>query len=166
IGVGRPLRAAIDEDRVPSMILWGPPGSGKTTLARLVARLTRAQFISYSAVLSGIRDIKEVMRTAERYHTSAGRRTISFVDGLHRFNRAQQDAFLPYVEQGTIVLIGATTENPSFEVNAALLSRCSVYVLRALDDHAIVGLLRRAMAAPRGLPPLPAVAGKDGLQPV
>ena len=163
IGVGRPLRAAIDEDRVPSMILWGPPGSGKTTLARLVARLTRAQFISYSAVLSGIREIKDVMRTAERYHTSAGRRTILFVDEIHRFNRAQQDAFLPYVEQGTIVLIGATTENPSFEVNAALLSRCTVYILHPLQDAEIVTLLRRAIAEPRGLARLKPVADDDDL---
>src|SRR3989442_3199716 len=130
IGPGRPLRESIERDQVRSMILWGPPGSGKTTLARLVARLTRAQFIQFSAVLSGIKEIKEVMRAAEQYRRASGRRTILFVDEIHRFNRAQQDAFLPYVESGALALIGATTENPSFEVNAALLSRCTVYTLR------------------------------------
>src|SRR5262245_3905213 len=130
IGPGSALREAIERDRIHSMILWGPPGSGKTTLARLIARLTRAQFIQFSAVLSGIKEIKEVMSTASRYRRATGRRTILFVDEIHRFNRAQQDAFLPYVESGVIALIGATTENPSFEVNAALLSRCTVYTLR------------------------------------
>jgi len=151
IGPGRPLREAIERDRVHSMILWGPPGSGKTTLARLLARLTRAQFISFSAVLSGIKEIKDVMRAAEAYRKAAARRTILFVDEIHRFNRAQQDAFLPYVEKGTIVLVGATTENPSFEVNAALLSRCAVYVLRPLADAEIVTILKRALAEPRGV---------------
>jgi putative ATPase len=152
IGAGRPLRRAIETDQVRSMILWGPPGSGKTTLARLVARLTRAQFIAFSAVLSGIREIRDVMRAAEAYRRSTGRRTILFIDEIHRFNRAQQDAFLPYVEQGTIILIGATTENPSFEVNAALLSRCTVYLLGPLDDADIVAVLKRALADPRGIP--------------
>ncbi len=152
IGAGRPVRQAIESDRVRSMILWGPPGSGKTTLARLVARLTRAQFIAFSAVLSGIREIKEVMRAAEAYRRATNRRTILFIDEIHRFNRAQQDAFLPYVERGTIVLIGATTENPSFEVNAALLSRCTVYLLRPLDDADILAVLKRALADPRGIP--------------
>jgi len=133
IGAGRPLRESIERDAVRSMILWGPPGSGKTTLARLIARLTRAQFIQFSAVLSGIKEIKEVMRAAEQYRRATSRRTILFVDEIHRFNRAQQDAFLPYVESGSITLIGATTENPSFEVNAALLSRCTVYTLSALS---------------------------------
>src|SRR5256885_198729 len=114
IGPGRPLRESIERDRVRSMILWGPPGSGKTTLARLVARLTRAQFIQFSAVLSGIKEIRDVMRAAEQYRRATGRRTILFVDEIHRFNRAQQDAFLPYVESGAITLIGATTENPSY----------------------------------------------------
>ncbi|PYS96205.1 MAG: AAA family ATPase [Acidobacteria bacterium] len=151
IGPGRPLREAIEGDRAHSMILWGPPGSGKTTLARLFARLTLGQFIAFSAVLSGIKEIKDVMRAAEAYRKAAGRRTILFVDEIHRFNRAQQDAFLPYVEKGTIVLVGATTENPSFEVNAALLSRCAVYVLRPLGDAEIVTILKRALAEPRGL---------------
>jgi putative ATPase len=151
IGPGRPLRAAIEHDRLHSMIFWGPPGSGKTTLARIVASATRAQFIAFSAVLSGIKEIKEVMRAAEAYQSATGRRTVLFVDEIHRFNRAQQDAFLPHVERGTIVLIGATTENPSFEVNAALLSRCAVYLLRRLDDDAVLGLLQRALTDPRGL---------------
>src|SRR2546427_1177372 len=151
IGPGRPLRAAIERDQVRSMILWGPPGSGKTTLARLVARLTRAQFLQFSAVLSGIKEIKDVMRAAEQYRRATGRRTLLFVDEIHRFNRAQQDAFLPYVESGAIVLIGATTENPSFEVNAALLSRCAVYTLSRLEDRDIVTLLKRALRSPRGV---------------
>jgi putative ATPase len=163
LGPGRPLRVAIEQDRVPSMILWGPPGSGKTTLARLIARLTRAQFISFSAVLSGIREIKDIMRAADRYHAASGRRTILFVDEIHRFNRAQQDAFLPYVEQGTIVLIGATTENPSFEVNAALLSRCTVYVLRPLGEDAIIAILERAIADPVGVANRRLEAGPEAL---
>src|SRR5256712_204920 len=151
IGPGRPLRETIERDQVHSMILWGPPGSGKTTLARLVARLTRAQFLQFSAVLSGIKEIKEVMRAAEQYRRATGRRTILFVDEIHRFNRAQQDAFLPYVESGALVLIGATTENPSFEVNAALLSRCTVYTLRALSEDDRVALLKRGLASARGV---------------
>jgi len=151
LGVGAPLRAAIEDDQVASMILWGPPGSGKTTLARLVADLTRARFVSFSAVLSGIREIKDVMAAAERSAAGGGPRTILFIDEIHRFNRAQQDAFLPHVEQGTIVLIGATTENPSFAVNAALLSRCAVHVLKPLGEADIVRILRHTLAEPRGL---------------
>src|SRR6266850_6873527 len=142
IGPGRPLREAIETDQVHSMILWGPPGSGKTTLARIIARLTRSQFVQFSAVLSGIKEIKEVMRVAEQYRRATGRRTILFVDEIHRFNRAQQDAFLPYVESGTIVLIGATTENPSFEVNSALLSRAKVFVLDPLTSDQLVQIMK------------------------
>ncbi len=163
VGPGRPLRVAIEEDRLHSLIFWGPPGSGKTTLARIVAGATRSQFISFSAVLSGIKEIKEVMRGAEACQSATGRRTVLFIDEIHRFNRAQQDAFLPYVERGTIILIGATTENPSFEVNAALLSRCAVYVLRRLDDTAIVGILKRALQDPSGLPEARLQIGEDDL---
>ena len=147
LGPGAPLRALIESDRVPSMILWGPPGCGKTTLARLIARLTRASFLPFSAVLSGIKEIREVMTAAERAHRT-GLRTIVFIDEVHRFNKAQQDAFLPFVESGSITLIGATTENPSFEVIAPLLSRARVYRLEALSDAQIVLLLRRALADP------------------
>ncbi len=149
---GRPLRVAIERDLLQSIILWGPPGTGKTTLARLIAQVTRAHFISFSAVLSGIKEIKAVMAEAEQARRQLGRRTIVFVDEIHRFNKAQQDAFLPRVEAGDIVLIGATTENPSFEVNSALLSRSQVFVLKALDHEAILAILRRALAdAERGL---------------
>ncbi len=142
---GRPLRTLIERDDIGSMILWGPPGCGKTTLARLIARMTRSEFVSFSAVLSGIKEIKDVMAAAERIrHT--GRRTIVFIDEVHRFNKAQQDAFLPHVEAGNIILIGATTENPSFEVIAPLLSRTKVYVLRALSAEQLVALLHRALA--------------------
>jgi putative ATPase len=163
LGTGRPLRLAIEEDRVPSLILWGPPGSGKTTLARLIARLTRAQFISFSAVLSGIKEIKDVMRAADRFRAATGRRTILFIDEIHRFNRAQQDAFLPYLEQGSLVLIGATTENPSFEVNAALLSRCTVVTLRPLDDAAIAAILKRALSDARGVADRRLAIDEDGI---
>jgi putative ATPase len=151
LGPGTPLRAAIENDQIASMILWGPPGSGKTTLARLVADLTRARFVSYSAVLSGIREIKDLMAAAERAVTAGGTRTILFIDEIHRFNRAQQDAFLPHVEQGSIVLIGATTENPSFSINAALLSRSAVHVLKALEEADLVRIMRRAIDDPIGL---------------
>ena len=145
VGPGRPLRRAIDQDQLQSIILWGPPGTGKTTLARLIATVTRAHFISFSAVLSGIKEIRAVMTEAEEARRRLGRRTILFIDEIHRFNRAQQDAFLPRVEAGDIVLIGATTENPSFEVNSALLSRSKVYVLKALEPTDIVTILRRAL---------------------
>ena len=148
---GKPLRTQIERDEVGSMILWGPPGCGKTTLARIIAQMTRSDFISFSAVLSGIKEIKQVMGAAERARHE-GRRTIIFIDEVHRFNKAQQDAFLPHVEAGNIILIGATTENPSFEVIAPLLSRTKVYVLQPLASAQLVALLRRALAdAERGL---------------
>jgi len=148
---GKPLRTQIERDEIGSMILWGPPGCGKTTLARIIAQMTRSDFISFSAVLSGIKEIKQVMGAAERARHE-GRRTIIFVDEVHRFNKAQQDAFLPHVEAGNIILIGATTENPSFEVIAPLLSRTKVYVLQPLASAQLVALLRRALAdAERGL---------------
>jgi putative ATPase len=145
VAPGRPLRMAIDQDRLQSIILWGPPGTGKTTLARLIARVTRAHFISFSAVLSGIKEIRAVMAEAEEARRRLGRRTILFIDEIHRFNKSQQDAFLPRVEAGDIVLIGATTENPSFEVNSALLSRSKVYVLKPLGIEGTVAILRRAL---------------------
>jgi putative ATPase len=141
---GKPLRVQIERDQLQSLILWGPPGVGKTTLARLIARLTRADFIPFSAVLAGIKEIKAVMVDSERAR-KLGRRTVVFIDEIHRFNKAQQDAFLPYVEKGDIILIGATTENPSFEVNSALLSRAKVYALRALSMDEIVTLLEAAL---------------------
>ncbi len=151
LGPGKPLRTQIERDELGSMLLWGPPGCGKTTLARIIAKRTKSEFVPFSAVLAGIKEIKEVMAKAEgvrRY----GRRTIVFVDEVHRFNRAQQDAFLPHVEAGNILLIGATTENPSFEVIAPLLSRMKVYVLRPLSQEQIVALLRKAIEHPaRGL---------------
>src|SRR5262252_6167267 len=145
---GKPLRTAIEHDQVPSMILWGPPGVGKTTLAQIIARMTKSEFIPFSAVLAGIKEIKEIMASAERARR-LGRRTILFVDEIHRFNKAQQDAFLPYVERGSVTLIGATTENPSFEVISALLSRCRVYTLRPLTEEQIVKLLKRALTDPQ-----------------
>jgi putative ATPase len=144
LGPGKPLRAQIERDQLTSLILWGPPGVGKTTLARLIARLTRCDFVPFSAVLAGIKEIKAVMADAERARRT-GRRTVLFIDEIHRFNKAQQDAFLPYVERGDIILIGATTENPSFEVVSALLSRAKVYALRALSVEEIVVLLERAL---------------------
>ncbi|MBR1671355.1 MAG: replication-associated recombination protein A [Fretibacterium sp.] len=149
LGPGKVLRRLIEEDRVSSMIFWGPPGVGKTTLASIIAARTRASFINFSAVTSGIKEIRTVMQQAEE-NRRFGARTIVFVDEIHRFNRAQQDAFLPFVEKGSIILIGATTENPSFEVNGALLSRCKVFVMKALTPEELTGLLSRALTAPRG----------------
>lgn len=156
IGEGKVLRKLIDEDKVSSMIFWGPPGVGKTTLAKIIANKTKSTFINFSAVTSGIKEIKSVMEEADK-NKRYGTRTILFVDEIHRFNKAQQDAFLPYVEKGSIVLIGATTENPSFEVNNALLSRCKVFVLKALQVEDIVSLLKRAITSPSGF-------GKDNIK--
>lgn len=149
LGEGKVLRRLIEEDRVSSMIFWGPPGVGKTTLARIIAKRTKARFIDFSAVTSGIKEIKQVMAQAE-VSRSFGEKTILFVDEIHRFNKAQQDAFLPFVEKGSIILIGATTENPSFEVNGALLSRCKVFVLQSLKPEELAALLRRAVDDARG----------------
>ena len=160
---GKPLRLAIEHDDPTSMIFWGPPGTGKTTLAKIIAALTHATFIEFSAVMSGIKEIKQVMVQAEKA-AGLGSRTILFIDEIHRFNKAQQDAFLPYVERGAIRLIGATTENPSFELNAALLSRCRVYVLEQLTEAQIVALLNRALTDPQhGLGASHTTADEDAL---
>lgn len=149
IGEGKILRRLIETDQVSSMIFWGPPGVGKTTLARIIARQTRAQFVEFSAVTSGIKEVKEVMNQAEQ-NRKMGIRTLLFIDEIHRFNKAQQDAFLPFVEKGSIVLVGATTENPSFEINSALLSRCKVFILKALEEEDLTALLRHALKSPKG----------------
>ncbi len=151
LAVGKPLREALQQGALHSMIFWGPPGVGKTTLARLLAQVSDAHFITLSAVLSGVKEIREAVQEAKQQSAQYSRRTILFVDEVHRFNKSQQDAFLPYVEDGTFIFIGATTENPSFELNNALLSRARVYVLKSLDDQALQLLLARALSDPRGL---------------
>ncbi|MDR3644595.1 MAG: AAA family ATPase, partial [Clostridia bacterium] len=160
LGKGKVLRNLIDTDNISSMIFWGPPGVGKTTLAMIIAAATKADFITFSAVTSGIREIKEVMVRAEQSRKT-GTRTILFIDEIHRFNKAQQDAFLPHVEKGNIILIGATTENPSFEVNSALLSRCRVFVLHPLDTGEIVGLLKNAITNEKGFGTLRVTVADD-----
>ena len=150
VGKGKVLRRMLEKDMISSMVFWGPPGVGKTTLARIIAHTTRSSFIDFSAVTSGIKEIKEVMKQAEN-DRMMGLKTIVFVDEIHRFNKAQQDAFLPYVEKGSIILIGATTENPSFEINSALLSRCKVFVLQALTEQDMLKLLHNALSDKRGL---------------
>ena len=160
LGEGKILRRLIESDKISSMIFWGPPGVGKTTLARIIAKRTKAEFIDFSAVTSGIKEIRTVMQQAES-NRMYGERTIVFVDEIHRFNKAQQDAFLPFVEKGSIILIGATTENPSFEVNGALLSRCRVFVLQSLDTKDIVKLLKRALEDDRGFGRLNAEVSDD-----
>ena len=150
IGKGKILRQLIEKDQVSSMIFWGPPGVGKTTLARIIARQTKAEFVEFSAVTSGIKEVKAVMTQAED-NRRMGIRTVLFTDEIHRFNKAQQDAFLPYVEKGSIILIGATTENPSFEINSALLSRCKMFILKALEEKDLLKLLKHALTSPKGL---------------
>ncbi len=162
---GKILRRLIEEDRLTSLVLWGPPGAGKTTLARIIANRTASEFVPFSAVTSGIKEIRQVMSEAAEVHSKLGRRTVLFIDEIHRFNRAQQDAFLPYVEQGTIILIGATTENPSFEINSALLSRVKVFVLNQLTEDEIVRILIQAVNdAERGLGKLNVEIGEEQLR--
>ena len=163
IGPGKVLRNLIESDKISSMIFWGPPGVGKTTLARIIAHNTRSRFVDFSAVTSGIKEIKQVMQEAEEARLM-GERTILFVDEIHRFNKAQQDAFLPYVEKGSIILIGATTENPSFEVNGALLSRCKVFVLQPLTEADLLVLLKRALSDPKGFGYLEVEVSEDNLK--
>ena len=162
---GKILRRLIEEDRLTSLVLWGPPGSGKTTLARVIANSTSSEFVPFSAVTSGIKEIRQVMNEAAELRSKLGRRTVLFIDEIHRFNKAQQDAFLPYVETGTIILIGATTENPSFEINSALLSRLKVFVLNQLSEDEIVRILTEAAKdSPRGLGKLNAAITEEQLR--
>ena len=163
LGKGKILRQLIDRDQVSSMIFWGPPGVGKTTLARIIANRTQASFIEFSAVTSGIKEIREVMAQAEQ-NRKMGLRTLLFVDEIHRFNKAQQDAFLPYVEKGSIILVGATTENPSFEINSALLSRCKVFVLKALEEGDLLELLHHALESPKGFGDMQVSIGEEHLE--
>jgi putative ATPase len=165
IGPGKVLRRALEDGQLHSMILWGPPGTGKTTLAFLMAQVAGARFVPFSAVLAGVKEIRQVVAEAEADRARGGKRTILFVDEIHRFNKGQQDAFLPHVEKGTLILIGATTENPSFEINAALLSRCRVYALQPLFEEDIVSILERALGdSERGLGAAGASAEPDGLR--
>lgn len=165
LATGKLLRRLIEEDRPTSLIFWGPPGTGKTTLAQIIAHRTASEFIPFSAVTSGIKEIRQVMESASKLKTATGRRTVLFVDEIHRFNRAQQDAFLPYVENGTIILIGATTENPSFEVNSALLSRVRVFVLKALTADEIIRILRQSIEnTERGLGKLSVIIDDNQLR--
>ena len=163
VGEGKILRQLIERDQISSMIFWGPPGVGKTTLASIIAGKTRSEFINFSAVTSGIKEIKDVMNRAE-LSRRVGIRTVLFVDEIHRFNKAQQDAFLPFVERGSIILIGATTENPSFEINAALLSRCRVFVLKALEEKDLEKLLRHAVTSPKGFGAQNVKISDDGIR--
>ncbi len=163
VGKGKLLRQLIEKDQISSMIFWGPPGVGKTTLARIIAKSTKAEFVEFSAVTSGIKEVREVMKKADDNRV-LGIRTLLFTDEIHRFNKAQQDAFLPFVEKGSIILVGATTENPSFEINSALLSRCKVFILKALDENDMYRLLCNAIKSPKGFGSLKIISTEDQLR--